>query len=291
MNASLTRLGLLAFVLHLSAVHAADGREDTILPEFEAMPQLVNGDPVNNGTYRFVTAILLHSTGTPSIADLHCGGSLVKARYVVTAAHCLVDDTGVPLSPSDLAVVTNMTSFGLNQGQSHAVRAFTLHPQYDHATYAYDVAVIELDSKVRNPAKLKLPQTGSDQSKYMATVAGWGSVVGYVKDQIPMPPSYNMPGLRQIELPIVTDQLCSDEYTQDNGPLYEPSTMLCAYTRGRGPCAGDDGGPLFRNVNGKMTLLGIVSFYHGCAQENAPGVYTRITNPEIKGFITGVIGQ
>lgn len=293
MNAFTVRSRFFALSLVVPLCQASSENIEAALPELDAAPQIVNGDPVKNGKYRFIAAIQANSADSSVTSlDSHiCAGSLIKSRYVITAARCLVDAVGEPKKPSDFAVITNMTTYGSSQGQTHAVTTFAIHPQYDNNTYAYDVAVMELDTKVRKAVNIKLPSTGDDDPDYMATVAGWGSIVGYIKDQIPMPPTYNLPGMRAINLPIVTNELCSNAYTKNNGPEYDPVIMMCAYTQGRGPCLGDSGGPLFRNVNGKMTLLGIVSFGHGCAQANAPGVYTRVTNTDIIGFIRNIINQ
>jgi len=80
--------------------------------------------------------------------------------------------------------------------------------------------------------------------------------------------------LRQVVLPIVSDQVCRETYSSltDN--------MLCAGTRecGKDSCQGDSGGPLVCKQGDTWLQYGIVSFGDGCAQPNTPGVYTDVVN-------------
>ncbi|KAH0623096.1 hypothetical protein JD844_031047 [Phrynosoma platyrhinos] len=71
------------------------------------------------------------------------------------------------------------------------------------------------------------------------------------------------------------ESLCKPERLE-NRTITE--NMLCAGDTRQldDACKGDSGGPLVCLTDGRMTLLGIVSWGVGCGRKDTPGVYTNV---------------
>ncbi|MFF2808269.1 serine protease [Streptomyces sp. NPDC058000] len=197
-----------------------------------------------------------------------CGGSIIRADAVVTAAHCTV---GAP--PASLSVRAGSNARG-SGGQVVPVARVLRHPKYNADTIDYDVAVLVLASPLKFGdgvqavplmAEGKEPTAGTP-----ATVTGWGAT----HDGGVLPER-----LRRVDVPKLSDAYCKGAY----GPSSITPRMTCyGYQEGRkDACQGDSGGPLV--VDGY--LAGISSWGTGCAAPRHPGVYTKVSDPAIHQYI------
>ncbi|TMW44604.1 hypothetical protein DOY81_010316 [Sarcophaga bullata] len=190
-----------------------------------------------------------------------CGGSIINARTVVTAAHCLAHT-----SPSYLKVHVGENSRLVVEGAEYDVAAIHYHEKWNSLTQDYDVGLVRIEGSfifgnTVQPISLAGPKYKIRDGSY-ATVLGWGFT------DLNNPQAAEV--LQVAQVPIVKQTTCN---RQMGGLITK--RMICAGFKSGGvdACQMDSGGPLVANNK----LIGIVSWGVGCALPNKPGVYARIS--------------
>ncbi|MGW4226026.1 S1 family peptidase [Streptomyces bauhiniae] len=223
-------------------------------PAASAAPQpIVGGTTTTTTAYPYVMQI------TDASGNQFCGGTLVSAKKVVTAAHCMVGE-----STSSVRVVGGRTYLNGTNGTVSRVSKIWINPDYTDATRGDDVAVLTLSTSMPyTPVSyVSSSQTSVYAAGTTARILGWGTTSenGSSSNQ-----------LRTATVPTVSDSSCRSSYGSD----FVQSDMVCAGLTSGGvdTCQGDSGGPLI--IGG--VLAGITSWGEGCAEAGYPGVYTRLT--------------
>ncbi|MFB9907278.1 S1 family peptidase [Allokutzneria oryzae] len=206
-------------------------------------------------TYSFMVSLQNTSGGH------FCGGSLIKANWVVTAKHCVTGKT--PSSIRARIGTTNRTS----GGSYVAAAAIHTHP-------SYDMALVRLASSVTQ-APIRI--AASSGAVGTATrIIGWGQTCA-------SPGGCGAPvTLQQLDTSIVADGSC--------GGIYG-SVEICTSNPGgtAGACYGDSGGPQIKMVGGQWELIGATSRSGGgsvCAVR--PSIYEDV--PAFRSWISGIAG-
>jgi len=284
-----------------------------------ARASIVDGAGASIAEYPFQVALYDPRTGPPA-KSFFCGGVILDATRVVTAAHCLMGEGGRHSAPAEVAVLAGSTYLQpLDPGSVRdPVAAVTVDPAYNAATSDYDVGVLRLErplwsgpapaldghdtiapvtlgavSATAPPAAAQgaageaSAQTAPTPT--LAAVSGWG-------DTTPEPggaPTYPL-GLRAARVPLVGTGLCQEAYAAIEQPI--TSRMVCAGgtpPEGTGrtdSCYGDSGGPLILPGAAPPAgdvLVGLVDFGNGCAQAGYPGVYVRVADAAVSSFLGG----
>ena len=191
-----------------------------------------------------------------------CGATLVKSRWLLTAAHC-VDSAQIKNAVNSGNVRVCVGTRNLNQcstARTAKVRRLKVHPRWrsDNSALGFDVAVLRVNtSKFKSFDKVSLarvnnhdPSAGQD-----ARSLGWG----YTQ-------SGNLPSiLRQALLPRLPASTCNDikNFLGTSGPL------LCMdVEQQRSICNGDSGGPMM--FRGRQ--VGVHSFTLSDPNQPNPGL-------------------
>ncbi|WP_327357986.1 serine protease [Streptomyces sp. NBC_01304] len=228
-----------------------------IITAAPAAHAVIGGSPAVAG--QFPTIVSVQKNGKH-----FCGGSLVRADWVLTAAQCVDRAT-----PSQFKVTGGLLGLGNTVPgvtETREVVRIVKHQGFSESNAVDDIALIQLKAPMLNLTTAALPTQGQKFTG-KATVAGWGST----SQPTPRPTFRHGPAasaLRYVSVSLLSDPECK----RQNGASIRPG-MICAGdpNGGKDACTGDAGGPLVHN--GK--LVGIVSWGNGCANPGTPGVYTE----------------
>ncbi|XP_054165822.1 serine protease 27-like [Oppia nitens] len=256
--------------VHLKCNHFECGKSYTNLKRRKRHRRIVGGTESHPGQWPWLVA--LH--GGPEEV-FFCGGVLISERWVLTAAHCIGNQTDVSGWTVNLGITRRTASpFSVRKRK---VLSLIKHPGFNPSAnmYSSDIALILLDSSVDfdeflRPICLPPSPTTRIPTGTRCTVIGWGKTI-HDDD------ADYLSAIHEVEVPIVDHNRCAEWYARQD--VYIPQTMLCAgYESGRkDACQGDSGGPLLcRNEHHNWFVAGVVSWGINCAQPELPGIYTNV---------------
>nr|XP_034825526.1 trypsin delta-like [Maniola hyperantus] len=206
-----------------------------------------------------------------------CGGSVITAIWMLTAAHCLLRPKASELS------VRLGSSWKTHGGEMYDVKESYVHPKYVRNTKVNDVGLVKLYSPLRFSARVlpirMVARETSLPANQAAIVSGWGKL----REEGPSATLLQSSTIKTIAM-----KPCLNSGLDRNS--IDPASMFCAGSfiqPSPDACQGDSGGPIVS----EGVLIGVVSWGLGCARGNFPGVYSRLAYPVIWDWVHAHIAR
>ncbi|KXJ77070.1 hypothetical protein RP20_CCG008352 [Aedes albopictus] len=223
-----------------------------------------------------------------------CGATLIDQQHVLTAAHCVIAQTGQSLKPHQLLIHLGKHDLYKFDGQLQIVNVSEVHIHEEFSPNRHDVVLLVLGEVVRYseyvvPICLE-PVSGGradDLVGQRGWVAGWGINENGTLSEV----------LKTTQMPVVEITECARSDPNLFGRFVSQAVYCASDRNGTSVCLGDSGGGMYFSTGDRWELRGIVSF--GSESETGScdtGKYIMFTNvahyyPWIRNLTDGRVGH
>eukprot|EP00092_Neocalanus_flemingeri_P041776 GFUD01045501.1.p1 GENE.GFUD01045501.1~~GFUD01045501.1.p1 ORF type:complete len:330 (-),score=90.11 GFUD01045501.1:62-1051(-) len=276
--------GLLIFIclFFVKSQTLEDSDDDETIESLPVAAALVDGEDADIGEHPWHVGLVREESKTGFLGwfrhlggllrtTTYCGASLVGRRWLITAAHCIRDGD----RPVDLRVVMGSSKrarFFYYFFQTDSIDQIHIHPKYDNASHAYDIAILRLkklpDLEPGELWPVCLPQEQVESyAGDKATVIGWGKTSGQ---------SSSARILQELGVTVISQAECQRLWSSGRGRVDVGGPKMCFRSDGAS-CHGDSGGGMFLKKEVQRSLIGVCSYGLADCQNWAPEVYTKVS--------------
>lgn len=241
---------LTGLLLSVSLISPALQAEDIAVT-----PYIVGGGDADVANFPFMASLMFEYDSQPNTIYPFCGGSVLDATHILTAAHCVYDVASYRIGNMKVAIEANNAQ-EMFSVQRVAVKNIYYPSNYNDTTLINDVAVLELSQPLPNYTAGHSAQLGDLLDQSYRTDDEEFTIIGYGRfssNQVNSNVEFMKATMEYINpedcniwanFTTSTKQICA------TGSSFDSSNLLTA------TCQGDSGGPLVWN----NIQIGIVSF-------------------------------
>ncbi|XP_038609856.1 tryptase beta-2-like [Tachyglossus aculeatus] len=233
---------------------------------FRNLVGIMGGHDAKEAKWPWQVSLRIHGTHI-------CGGSLIRQRWVLTAAHCFEDSKDPELfqiQAGELRLYTAPPS------ELIKVKKIIIPNDYQTIMNGGDIALVQLEKRVNRSnliQTINLPPAGLQvQPNASCWVTGWGNVGPNEALQAPYP-------LKELKITLSDFEKCTINYKYVGLEILN-NEMICAGSEEgmKDSCSGDSGGPFVCKIGRNWTQIGVVSWGLICGVSSFPGIYTNVSH-------------
>ncbi|NXH39519.1 ACRO protein, partial [Dicaeum eximium] len=203
-----------------------------------------------------------------------CGGSLITADWVLTAAHCFDKITKIGILNVVIGA-TQLTQPG-PAAQVRKIKQLFSHENYKRSDKSNDIALLELSEPVECSPYIQLACVAEPTLRVSELqncwIAGW---VPLQRQSYQGKAEESSDQLQEAKVQLIDLKLCNR--SDWNAGQIHTHNLCAGYAWGTiDTCQGDSGGPLMCQDNNTDSwwVVGVTSWGRGCGRLKRPGVYT-----------------
>jgi hypothetical protein len=279
----------LASILAMSAQALASSGSNPFEGSGQLVPQIISGKESSISEFPWQVFVLAEegegATGS-------CGGSILNATTILTAAHCVDhEETATPYPVEDFLVIAGASEVLLATDEAHPpsrqvvkVKSFRADPYYvpdakGGPSSKDDVAVLTLETPLelspeKSTAAIGLVPIGATPAPGTTlSVSGYGRESG-AEGAVPNGKLYST------TLTAISSDACRTLVGEVNSAVF-----LCGVSATSATCQGDSGGPV--TEGSPAVQVGTVDIGPTGCPPGEPDGFMNLAAPEIRDFIEG----